>query len=382
MSKRLLYTEDSPESFKLGDTATKIKVRPYFSDDDINVAADLKGYKSIRLAVKNAKTYINSYPVAAVDDHTAMITSEQLVGLPVDQYFVELWCTTEDLHTDVFPSDEFLPLRISVNAEGELGEAITKVTRDQAVKDLSKKIDDKLKDAKGEKGDPGQDGLSAYQLWLSAGHTGSINDFLESLKGPKGDKGDPGPEGQPGKQGIPGQPGKQGVTGQPGPQGEPGLSAYDLWLKAGHSGSQSDFLASLTGAEGKQGPQGIPGESAYQTAVKNGYAGTVSDWLKSLVGPRGPEGKPGKDGRDGQPGRDGRDGVDGKQGPQGEPGKQGVPGKSFSIAKTFASKADLEKDTGEGLSDGDFVLIADPNNDANPDNGRLCVGRWPLCLLA
>jgi hypothetical protein len=54
---------------------------------------------------------------------------------------------------------------------------------------------------KGDKGDPGEDGkngkpgkdgkdgLSAYELWLAAGHKGSVKDFLNSLKGPKGDRG-------------------------------------------------------------------------------------------------------------------------------------------------------------------------------------------------
>lgn len=53
----------------------------------------------------------------------------------------------------------------------------------------------------GEAGKPGEDGVdgvdgkSAYQIWLDNGNTGSINDFLESLKGPKGDKGDKGEDG-------------------------------------------------------------------------------------------------------------------------------------------------------------------------------------------
>lgn len=44
----------------------------------------------------------------------------------------------------------------------------------------------------GEDGVDGVDGKSAYQIWLDNGNTGSVNDFLESLKGPKGDKGEDG----------------------------------------------------------------------------------------------------------------------------------------------------------------------------------------------
>ena len=385
MSKRLLYTEDSPVSFKLGDTATKIKIQPFFTSEDVNVPVNLRSYRSIRLAIRNAHTYISSYPVSLFNDNVAVISSSQLEELPADQYFVELWCTDDNLHSDVFPSDEYLPLHISPNAMGELGETITKVSLDQAVKELNEKINDRLKDAKGEPG------LSAYQVWLQDGNKGTIHDFLNSLKGDKGDKGDPGEQGIPGKQGLPGNPGKQGIQGVPGKQGEPGLSAYDLWLKAGNAGSQIDFLNSLKGEPGKdgqngtnggRGPQGEPGKSAYQEAVDNGFSGSLTDWLKSLKGEKGDKGepgepgRPGRDGKDGQPGQPGKDGVDGKQGPEGKPGrdgKQGEPGKPATIKKTFQSIAQLQADKGEGFENGDFAVIANNENENDPDNGKLYV---------
>lgn len=47
--------------------------------------------------------------------------------------------------------------------------------------------------AKGTPGDPGRDGLNAYQLAIQEqGFTGSISDWLRSLKGEKGDPGAPG----------------------------------------------------------------------------------------------------------------------------------------------------------------------------------------------
>lgn len=49
-------------------------------------------------------------------------------------------------------------------------------------------------------GPKGDDGRSAYQVWLDAGHTGSESDYLASLKGPAG------------KDGAPGAPGKDGTT--------------------------------------------------------------------------------------------------------------------------------------------------------------------------
>lgn len=70
--------------------------------------------------------------------------------------------------------------------------------------------------------------------------------------------------------------------------------------------------------------------------------------------PRGPQGIQGLQGVKGDPG---------DRGPQGEQGVQGNSGKPFSIAKVFPSKDAM---TGDGLSEGDFVMIAsnvdDPNN--------------------
>lgn len=72
----------------------------------------------------------------------------------------------------------------------------------------------------------GTAGESAYQVWLDAGNTGTEADFLASLIG------------------LPGKDGKDGSDGQ---------SAYQLWLDAGNTGTQADFLASLKGADGKDG---------------------------------------------------------------------------------------------------------------------------------
>ena len=40
--------------------------------------------------------------------------------------------------------------------------------------------------------------------------------------------------------------------------GESGKTPYDLWLDAGNTGSLQDFLNTLRGPTGAQGPQGIP----------------------------------------------------------------------------------------------------------------------------
>lgn len=76
-----------------------------------------------------------------------------------------------------------------------------------------------------------------------------------------------------------------------------------------------------------------------------------------------PRGAKGDKGDQGVQGIQGVKGDPGDRGPQGEQGVQGNPGKPFSIAKVFPSKDAM---TGDGLSEGDFVMIAsnvdDPNN--------------------
>lgn len=63
-----------------------------------------------------------------------------------------------------------------------------------------------------------EDGLSAYQIWLNLGNTGTEQDFILSLKG------------------------LQGNDGNDGNDGNNGLSNYQIWLNNGHTGSQTDYL--------------------------------------------------------------------------------------------------------------------------------------------
>lgn len=140
----------------------------------------------------------------------------------------------------------------------------------------------------------GKDGKSAYEIWLEAGNTGTVDDYLESLKGEKGDKGDQGIQGIQGEQGIQGDKGDKGDTGATGPQGPQGE----------------------TGPQGEQGIQGIQGET--------GPAGPQGE--TGAVGPQGPQGEKGDTGDTGPEGPQGIQGIQGEQGPQGATGPQGEKG--------------------------------------------------------
>ncbi|OBX00425.1 hypothetical protein QV05_07480, partial [Gallibacterium genomosp. 1] len=43
---------------------------------------------------------------------------------------------------------------------------------------------------RGETGERGMNGKSAYEIWLEAGHSGTIEDFLNFIRGEKGEKGE------------------------------------------------------------------------------------------------------------------------------------------------------------------------------------------------
>jgi len=113
----------------------------------------------------------------------------------------------------------------------------------------------------------GTDGKNNYQLWLAEGNTGTILDYFNSLKGASAydiwkAAGNVGNE----------------AAFLNSLRGYVGKSAYELWLDAGNSGTVSQFLTSLIGAAGK---------SAYQLWVEAGNLGSVAQFLASLVGSNG-----------------------------------------------------------------------------------------------
>ena len=101
------------------------------------------------------------------------------------------------------------------------------------------------------------EGKSAYEIWLEAGNTGTEEDFLGWLKG---------------------EPGEKGETGAA------GKSAYDIWLDAGNTGTEEDFLGWLKGEPGEKGETGAAGKSAYDIWLDAGNTGTEEDFLGWLKG--------------------------------------------------------------------------------------------------
>jgi hypothetical protein len=75
-----------------------------------------------------------------------------------------------------------------------------------------------------------------------------------------------------------------GPEGKPGLLGPEGKSAYDVAKAAGFTGTEAEWLVSLTGKNG---------DSAYDIAVQTGFKGTKEEWLRTLVGTPGGAGAAG-----------------------------------------------------------------------------------------
>ena len=93
----------------------------------------------------------------------------------------------------------------------------------------------------GSNGKDGENGLSAYELAVQNGFTGTLTEWLNSLKGTDGK------DGAGGKNGI------DGVNGKDGVDGKDGLSAYEIAVQNGFVGTESEWLSSLKGKDGADG---------------------------------------------------------------------------------------------------------------------------------
>lgn len=143
----------------------------------------------------------------------------------------------------------------------------------------------------------GPAGKSTYEIWLALGNEGTVMDFIDDIKGAKGDAGD-----SAYKLWL-----KEGHTGDIDAFFDwlHGESAYEIWVRLGHTGTEEEFLESLKGQSAFEiwqeniggpsstlddyftyfrGKDGVDGKSAYDLWMDAGNSGTVEDFLKSLIG--------------------------------------------------------------------------------------------------
>ena len=98
--------------------------------------------------------------------------------------------------------------------------------------------------------------LPVLLLGQGPSNTAINNNIPYSINGKIGPKGSIGSTGPQGIQGSAGNDGTNGTNGVDGTNGIDGKSAYQSWLDAGNTGTETDFLNSLVGATGPQGVQG------------------------------------------------------------------------------------------------------------------------------
>lgn len=150
--------------------------------------------------------------------------------------------------------------------------------------------------------------------------------------------------------------GEQGKTGQ---TGKDGITPHIDKTTGNWFIGDNDTGIHAQGSTGETGQTGKNGVTPHIGDNGDWFIGDQDTNLPSR-GVQGPQGEPGKDGDRGPKG------DPGTPGPQGADGKDGKDGKAFAIAKTFTSKANMSSD---GLTDGDFVMIASEVGD--PDNASM-----------
>jgi PKD repeat protein len=131
---------------------------------------------------------------------------------------------------------------VSVTATNSLGSTESSTTTISVAGEL-------IAGPTGDTGAPGENGLSAYEIAVQDGFSGTEEQWLSSLVGPAGSTG------------------STGATGASGISGSNGLSAYEIALQDGFSGTEEQWLDSLVGATGEQGPIGPSGFAAYSASA-------------------------------------------------------------------------------------------------------------------
>lgn len=217
--------------------------------------------------------------------------------------------------------------------------------------------------AQGERGLQGE--IGPQGLKGDTGDSGPVG--ATGPQGPTGEIGPQGPTGATGATGTKGDRGEAFNVDATGPIA--GRAAYDaqgdgfsyfatdeglLYFRQGAAGVWSEGIAfgkgetgdtgpaGPTGAAGATGAAGPEGLSAYQVALAAGFSGSLSAWLASLVGAQGLQGATGAKGDTGAQGVQGPQGVQGVQGPTGDTGPAGATGPAGSDATVVrASGAEL-----------------------------------------
>lgn len=137
-------------------------------------------------------------------------------------------------------------------------------------------------------------------------------------------------QGEKGDQGIAGSNGANGVNGTNGTNGQDGLSAYQVAVKNGYVGTETQWLLTLKGSTGANGANGFNGWSPVITVVPRGddYVLRLNNWIGGTGTPPTTTGYLSATGIVSNiANATNVRGMQGVQGVKGEKGDQGVAGK-------------------------------------------------------
>ena len=183
--------------------------------------------------------------VLGVDGLSCLLPSELHPGM------VKMSVFGYDNESDTTVRATTAPVTLHVRPSGFDGESCnvppTPDLYAQLLAEMKKLLSEVQNGSNGTNGKDGEKGLSAYELAVQEGFTGSLTEWLNSLKGADGK------DGVDGKDGINGKDGADGRNGTDGKDGENGLSAYEIALKNGFVGTESEWLSSLKGKDGIDG---------------------------------------------------------------------------------------------------------------------------------
>ncbi len=174
--------------------------------------------------------------VLGVDGLSCLLPSELHPGM------VKMSVFGYDSESDTTVRATTVPVTLHVRPSGFDGESCnvppTPDLYAQLLAEMKKLLSEVQNGSNGTNGKNGENGLSAYELAVQNGFTGTLTEWLDSLKGADG------------KDGIDGKDGADGRNGTDGKDGENGLSAYEIALKNGFVGTESEWLDSLKGKDG------------------------------------------------------------------------------------------------------------------------------------
>lgn len=177
--------------------------------------------------------------VLGVDGLSCLLPAELHPGM------VKMSVFGYDSESDTTIRATTVPVTLHVRPSGFDGESCnvppTPDLYAQLLAEMKKLLSEVQSGSNGTDGKDGENGLSAYELAVQDGFTGTLAEWLESLKGANG------------KDGRDGADGTNGIDGKNGTDGKDGLSAYEIALKNGFVGTESEWLISLKGKDGADG---------------------------------------------------------------------------------------------------------------------------------